>query len=200
MGDGVESPQKVPQTSLVHGSITFCRFTLNERPELCLMDRRLVGEGEKEEEEEEKGSGDDGDEMGKEEEVNEDDLLVDANVEKVNACCTCCVVQKDALWLKYIPHSFHVAACKCTCIAQLSFTRIVRGIPSEKEEMEEGGEGGEGGEQEEDMFDKETELGLIMYMDFWVSEEESVAEDVEVMGFGEVPVRTEVEDNWVWWK
>ncbi|KAH7829521.1 uncharacterized protein MONOS_14075 [Monocercomonoides exilis] len=66
--------------------------------------------------------------------------------------------------------------------------------------MEEGGEGGEGGEQEEDMFDKETELGLIMYMDFWVSEEESVAEDVEVMGFGEVPVRTEVEDNWVWWK
>ncbi|KAH7820315.1 uncharacterized protein MONOS_10173 [Monocercomonoides exilis] len=62
--------------------------------------------------------------------------------------------------------------------------------------MVEGREGEEEGGEEEDMFNKETELGLIMSMDFWVSDEDLVEEDVEVMGFGEEPVRTEVEDNW----
>ncbi|KAH7832414.1 uncharacterized protein MONOS_4620 [Monocercomonoides exilis] len=135
------------------------------------MDRRLVGEGEKEEEEE--GDGDDGDEMRNEEEVNKDDLYADANVEKV--------ITFDNMLLNP---------------SLLYFTRIVRGIPSEKEEMVEGREGGEEGEGEEDMFNKEIELGLIMSMDNWVRKKDSVAEDVEVMGFGEVPVRTEVEDNW----
>ncbi|KAH7814678.1 uncharacterized protein MONOS_18486 [Monocercomonoides exilis] len=82
---GTSIDRKALQTTLAHRLITFYCFTLNERPKLCLMDGRLAGKREKEEEEEEEGSGDDGDEMGKEEEVNEDDLLVDANVEKVIA-------------------------------------------------------------------------------------------------------------------
>ncbi|KAH7830009.1 uncharacterized protein MONOS_477 [Monocercomonoides exilis] len=113
---------------------------------------------------------------------------------------------KDALWLKYIPHSFHVASCKYTCIAQLSFTRIARGIGtvasrgSEKEEIKEGEEEEEEEEEEgeeEDMFDKEAELGLVMSKDFCVSEEGSVAEDEGVNGFGGVPTRTEGADNCV---
>ncbi|KAH7820791.1 uncharacterized protein MONOS_15759 [Monocercomonoides exilis] len=84
---GTSIDRKAQQTTLAHSSITFCRFTLNERPLLCLM-IGSVGEGEeeeKEEEEEEEGDGDDGDEMRNEEEVNKDDLCADVNVEKVIA-------------------------------------------------------------------------------------------------------------------
>ncbi|KAH7822544.1 uncharacterized protein MONOS_8830 [Monocercomonoides exilis] len=83
---GTSIDRKALQTTLTHSSIAFCCFTLNERPKLCLMDGRLVGEREKEEEEEEEeGDGDDGDEMRNEEEVNKDDLYADENVEKVIA-------------------------------------------------------------------------------------------------------------------
>ncbi|KAH7819926.1 uncharacterized protein MONOS_11884 [Monocercomonoides exilis] len=155
-----------------------------------------VGEGEEKEENEKEEEVDDDDDVGNEEEVNEVDVLADANVEKVNACCTCCVVQKDALWLKYIPRSFHVAACKYTCIAQLSFTRIARGVGivtrggSEKEETEKEGE-------EEDIFDKEVVLGIDMSSVFFATEKKSVKGDEGLSGFGGVSTRTEGVDNWM---
>ncbi|KAH7830504.1 uncharacterized protein MONOS_11407 [Monocercomonoides exilis] len=51
--------------------------------------------------------------------------------------------------------------------------------------------------EEEDMFDKKAVLGLDMSKDFCVSEEESVAGDEGVSGFGGVPTRTEGADNCV---